>query len=82
MAVPAERMKTMRARRRAKGLREIRLLVPDTRLESVRREIAEQVRRLDPAVEEDALRWIEAVSVFDNPDPNDGFPDPEIGEKP
>jgi hypothetical protein len=74
-------MKAMRARRRAEGLREIRLLVPDTRLESVRREIAEQVRRLDPAVEEDALRWIESVSIFDNPEPDDGFPDPDVNEK-
>jgi hypothetical protein len=68
MTAPAERMKAMRARRRAEGLREIRLLVPDTRLEWVRRRINEQVRALDPAVEEDALRWIEAVSEFDDPE--------------
>lgn len=77
MATPAERMKMMRMRRRTKGLREIRLFVPDTRLETVRREIAAEVRRLDPAVEADALRWIEAVSIFDDPESVDTVPAPD-----
>jgi hypothetical protein len=68
MPAPAERMKKMRERRRARGLRELRLFVPDTRLRSVRRRVAAQVARLDQASEEDALSWIEAVSEFDNPD--------------
>jgi hypothetical protein len=58
-------MKTMRARRRAKGLRELRLVVPDSRQKAVRRRVATQVARLSRASEADALAWIEAVSVFD-----------------
>lgn len=69
MADPAERMKTMRERRRSRGLRELRLVVPDARSAAVRREIAEQVARLNPAHEEDAITWIEAVSEFDNDAP-------------
>jgi hypothetical protein len=69
MAEPAERMKTMRERRRSRGLREIRMVVPDARSEAVRREIAEQVARLNPAHEEDAMAWIESVSEFDNDPP-------------
>jgi hypothetical protein len=66
MAEPAERMKAMRERRRTRGLRELRLVVPDARSTAVRRRIAEQVARLDREDEEEALRWIEAVSEFDN----------------
>jgi Protein of unknown function (DUF3018) len=65
MAEPAERMKSMRERRRAKGLREVRLVGPDARDPAVRAQIAEQIRRLDPRDEEEAMRWIEAVSIFD-----------------
>ena len=66
MADAAERMKTMRERRRSRGLRELRLVVPDARSEAVRREIAEQSARLDREDEEEAMVWIEAVSEFDN----------------
>ncbi len=66
MAAPAERMKAMRERRRSRGLRELRLVVPDARSAAVRRRIAEQVGRLDQADEAEALAWIEAVSEFDN----------------
>lgn len=69
MALPAERMKRMRARREGQGLREIRLVIPDARSEVVRRRIAEQVARLDPEDEEEAMAWIEAISEFDNDDP-------------
>jgi hypothetical protein len=65
MAEPAERMQRMRQRRRAQGLRELRLIVPDARSEQVRRRIAEQVARLDPEDEDDAMKWIEAISGFD-----------------
>lgn len=65
MAAPAERMKAMRTRRYMQGLRELRLVVPDARSAEVRRRIAEQVARLDREDEEEALRWIEAVSEFD-----------------
>ncbi|HEY9566800.1 MAG TPA: antitoxin MazE-like protein [Thalassobaculum sp.] len=58
-------MKRMRERRRRTGLREIRMTVPDARSETVRRRVAEQVQRLDPGSEEDALAWIEDVSEFD-----------------
>jgi Protein of unknown function (DUF3018) len=71
MPTPAERMKAMRKRRRQQGLREIRLVVPDARLPSVRKRVAAEVARLDPRHEEEALRWIESVSEFDNPDPWD-----------
>jgi hypothetical protein len=66
MTETAERMKAMRERRRTRGLRELRLVVPDARSAAVRRRIAEQVARLDQEDEEEALRWIEAVSEFDN----------------
>jgi hypothetical protein len=66
MAVPAERMRSMRERRRSAGLREIRLQLPDARSASVRARIAAQVAKLDPEVEREALAWIEAVSEFDN----------------
>lgn len=65
MAQAAERMKAMRERRRARGLRELRLVVPDARSKTVRRRVAKQVARLDRSRELDALRWIESVSDFD-----------------
>ncbi|HEY8055648.1 MAG TPA: antitoxin MazE-like protein [Terriglobales bacterium] len=70
MATAAERMKALRHRRRAQGLRELRLLVPDARLPAVRRRIARHVAALDRADEERSMRWIEAVSEFDQPDPS------------
>jgi hypothetical protein len=71
VAAVAERMRDMRRRRREQGLREVRLLVPDARSPAVRTRIVRQVARLDPAAEEDALRWIESVSEFDNPASDD-----------
>ena len=62
---PAERMRALRMRRRARGTREIRMIVPDARLEEVRARVAGSVSRLDPSHEADSLRWIEAVSEFD-----------------
>jgi len=67
MIEAAERMKAMRERRRARGLRELRLVVPDARSKLVRRRVARQVAGLDRARELEALRWIEAVSEFDAP---------------
>jgi Protein of unknown function (DUF3018) len=69
MAEPAARMKLMRQRRQRRGLRELRLVVPDARLEAVRDRIAAQVARLSPDSERDALLWIEAVSEFDADEP-------------
>jgi hypothetical protein len=69
MAEPAERMKMMRARRRRKGLRELRLVAPDARSATVRERIAAQVAKLNPESERDALLWIEAVSEFDADQP-------------
>jgi hypothetical protein len=66
MAGPAERMKTMRDRRRAQGLRELRLVLPDALSLSVRRRVAKEVAGLHRNGEDDALRWIEAVSEFDD----------------
>ena len=65
MALAADRMRAMRERRRARGLRELRLVVPDARSRVVRRRVAKQVGRLDRASELDAMRWIEAVAEFD-----------------
>ena len=58
-------MRALRLRRRARGTREIRIVVPDARAEEVRARIADSVSRLDPSHEADALRWVEAVSEFD-----------------
>lgn len=65
MASAAERMKEMRKRQRAGGLREVRLIVPDTRIVDVKQRLAQQVARLSSADERDALDWIEQVSEFD-----------------
>ena len=65
MATAAQRMKSMRERRQAKGLREIRLTLPDPHAASVRRRIANQVARLSATHEREAMDWIEAVSEFD-----------------
>jgi hypothetical protein len=66
MARTAERMKAMRERRRARGLRELRLVVPDARSKAVRKRFAKQVELLDPELESAAMRWTEAVSEFDS----------------
>jgi hypothetical protein len=66
MTPVAERMKAMRERRRARGLRELRLVVPDARSRAVRRRVAKQVEGLDRTREFEALGWIEAVSEFDD----------------
>jgi hypothetical protein len=65
MAAPAERMRAMRQRRRARGLRELRLVDADPRSRAVRRRVAKQVASLDLDRERDALRWIESISEFD-----------------
>jgi len=62
----AERMKAMRERRRARGLKELRLVVPDPRSRTVRRRVARQVAALDRSRELEALKWIEAVAEFDD----------------
>jgi hypothetical protein len=66
MAAPAERMRAMRDRRRRRGLRELRLIVPDAASKAVRRRVAKQVAGLDQTDELDALKWIEAVSELDD----------------
>jgi Protein of unknown function (DUF3018) len=65
MAEAADRMKAMRKRRRARGLRELRLIVPDARSKVVRRRVAQEVAALNASREVDALNWIEAVAEFD-----------------
>ena len=66
MALAAERMRAMRARRRARGLRELRLVVPDPRSKAVKKRVAKAVAALDRDRELDAMRWIEAVAEFDS----------------
>jgi hypothetical protein len=56
----------MRQRRRARGVRELRLVVADARSRAVRRRVAKQVAGLNPNREREALRWIETVSEFDS----------------
>ncbi len=65
MAFAAQRMKARRERRRVRGLRELRLVVPDGRSKVVRRHVAKEVAGLDHARELDAMGWIEAVFEFD-----------------
>ncbi len=59
-------MKAMRERRRARGLRELRLVVPDARSKAVRKRIARQVEGLDHSLELAAMQWTESVSEFDD----------------
>ena len=65
MTAPADRMKMMRQRRRARGMRELRLVVADARSRAVRRRVAKQVAGLNPDREREAPQWIETVSEFD-----------------
>ena len=65
-ATPAERMRSVRTRRRAEGKREIRLVVPDTRTEEVRNRIEQAVAGLDENHEADAIAWAEAVAVAED----------------
>jgi hypothetical protein len=65
MGAPAERMRMMRKRRRWRGLRELRLIVPDARSETIRSRVAAQVARLSRDSEREAVDWIERVSEFD-----------------
>lgn len=65
MTASAERIKAIRDRQRARGLRALRLVVPDARSPSVRQRVALQVAALNQGHEQEALNWIEAVSEFD-----------------
>jgi len=65
MAQAAERMKAMRERRHARGLRELRLVIPDARSKAVRKRIAKQVAALDQSSEAEAMRWTKSVAEFD-----------------
>jgi hypothetical protein len=56
----------MRERPRRRGLRELRLVVPDSRLQSAG-DVWPAKSLLVRSCEDDALRWIEAVSEFDSP---------------
>ncbi|MBV9521491.1 MAG: DUF3018 family protein [Alphaproteobacteria bacterium] len=58
-------MRAMRQRRRARGLRELRMTVPDARSLAVRRRVAAEIAGLKREAERAALDWIEAVSEFD-----------------
>ena len=65
MARTAERLRAMRERRRSRGLRELRLVVPDARSKAVRKRVAKQVAGLNPSLETAAMQWTESVSEFD-----------------
>ena len=66
MPSPAERKRATPRRRRKRAAGGLHLAIPDSRSPSVRKRIAAQVARLDRVQEDEALRWIEAVSEFDN----------------
>jgi hypothetical protein len=57
-------------RQEKKGVlrREIALALPDLNDPDVLARLKASVAALDPAVEEEALRWAETVSMFDNED--------------
>ena len=65
----SDRMRAAPHRRRPDGTHETRLTMPDAGSSEVRARVA--VAGLDPVDEEDALRWIEAVSEFDEFDENE-----------
>ncbi|TWB22988.1 antitoxin MazE-like protein [Nitrospirillum bahiense] len=71
MAETAARVRAFRERRKALGLREVRIFIPDARSTTVRARIAAQVAHLDRADEQAAMDWVEAVSEFDNEDLDD-----------
>jgi hypothetical protein len=48
--------------------RDVGLVIANSRSPAVRERLALQTAALDPAAEEEALRWIESVSEFDNPE--------------
>jgi hypothetical protein len=55
VAAAADRMRSMRVRRRGRGLREARLIVPDAPSSDVRFRIGAAVAALNSAAEQDAL---------------------------
>ena len=61
-------MRAIRERRRRQGLRELRPVFRNARLQSARRRVAARVAALDESSQDDALRWIEAASEFDEID--------------
>jgi hypothetical protein len=65
MPEPVETMRLMRQWRRARGLRELPLVVAGARSPALRRRVAKQVSGLDADRERDVLPWVESVSDFD-----------------
>ncbi|MGK9054028.1 antitoxin MazE-like protein [Neorhizobium petrolearium] len=63
----ARKKRVVRDERTGLPMREVRLLALDARDPEVRKRIAEQVAALDPEHEAESIRWIEAVSEFDDP---------------
>lgn len=53
-------------RRQAKGLLELRLVVPDPHSKAVRQRVSRQVADLSLRDEHRSLDWIEGVSEFDD----------------
>jgi hypothetical protein len=67
--------------RRRRGLRELRLVVPDARSAIVRSRVAAQVASLNREHEREALDWIEEVSEFDADAEWRGNPQHSAGNK-
>nr|CAD6407916.1 hypothetical protein REQ54_00330 [Rhizobium sp. Q54] len=64
----ASRREALRDERTGVLLREIRLLVPDARDPAVQARLKGAISTLDPEDEQESMRWIESVSLFDNED--------------
>ena len=58
-------MPVSRAKVAIPGKRQVRITLPNPRSEKVRKRVANSVARLNRSQEADALRWVEAVSEFD-----------------
>lgn len=70
MPVPDDRSRIQRHREamRSRGMRPVQIWVSDTRTEAFRLEAKRQCSLANAADErDDALSWLESVSVFDEP---------------
>ena len=67
----ARKKRVVRDERTGLPMREVRLWVPDAGHPEVRARIKAAIAALDPEDEREAMRWIEAVSIFDNDDLED-----------
>ncbi|MGB0344748.1 MAG: antitoxin MazE family protein [Coraliomargarita sp.] len=60
----SQRMRLYRERLRARGLKPVQIWVHDTQAPAFRDDLRKQIKRLNPAAEQDALDFIENVAEF------------------